>query len=54
MSAQDALLTEVGALMVSAVPRLRRYARALAGDHAAADDLVQDTLQRAWTRIDTW
>ncbi|WP_275272371.1 RNA polymerase sigma factor [Limnobacter sp. P1] len=40
--------------MVSAVPRLRRYARALAGDHAAADDLVQDTLQRAWTRIDTW
>ncbi|MGF4779040.1 hypothetical protein ACQGRU_27385, partial [Klebsiella pneumoniae] len=24
--------------MVAALPRLRRYARALVGDHAAADD----------------
>ena len=29
------------------IPRLRRYARALAGDAAQADDLVQDTLERA-------
>lgn len=29
------------------VPRLRRYARALTGDRYAADDLVQDTLERA-------
>lgn len=28
-------------------PRLRRYARALTGDRYAADDLVQDTLERA-------
>ena len=32
------------------VPRLRRYARALAGNRDDADDLVQDTLERAWTR----
>ncbi|RZS84694.1 MULTISPECIES: sigma-70 family RNA polymerase sigma factor [Pigmentiphaga] len=36
------------------LPRLRRYARALAGDRAAADDLVQDTLERAWARLHTW
>jgi RNA polymerase sigma-70 factor (ECF subfamily) len=33
------------------IPQLRRYARALTGDHTAADDLVQDTLERAWRRI---
>ena len=29
------------------IPRLRRYARALVGDQHGADDLVQDTLERA-------
>ena len=29
------------------IPALRRYARALVRDHAAADDLVQDCLERA-------
>ncbi|WP_420474787.1 RNA polymerase sigma factor [Noviherbaspirillum sp. ST9] len=32
------------------IPRLRRYARALAHDAAWADDLVQDTLERALQR----
>ena len=36
------------------VPRLRRYARALAGNRADADDLVQDTLERAWARSGLW
>ena len=31
-------------LIVAEIPRLRRYARALTGDRAAADDLVQDCL----------
>jgi RNA polymerase sigma factor (sigma-70 family) len=30
---------------------LRRYARALVGDRATADDLVQDTLERAWAKL---
>ena len=34
--------------LVELIPRLRRYARALVGDRATADDLVQDTLERAW------
>ncbi|MDR3399485.1 MAG: sigma-70 family RNA polymerase sigma factor [Pandoraea sp.] len=32
------------------VPRLRRYARALTGNSELADDLVQDTLERALSR----
>lgn len=37
--------------LVELIPRLRRYARALVGDRASADDLVQDTLERAWTKL---
>jgi RNA polymerase sigma-70 factor (ECF subfamily) len=33
------------------IPRLRRYARALLGDDGEADDLIQDTLERALARI---
>ncbi|PHV31939.1 RNA polymerase subunit sigma-24 [Janthinobacterium sp. BJB312] len=33
------------------LPGLRRYARALAGA-AHADDLVQDTVERAWRKLD--
>jgi RNA polymerase sigma-70 factor, ECF subfamily len=36
------------------IPRLRRYARALTGDPAAADDLVQDTLARAVEKFSLW
>ena len=37
--------------IVDLIPRLRRYARALVGDRSAADDLVQDTLERAWAKF---
>jgi RNA polymerase sigma factor (sigma-70 family) len=37
--------------LVELIPRLRRYARALVGDRATADDLVQDTLERAWSKL---
>lgn len=36
------------------LPHLRRYARALTGDRARADDLVQDTLERAWVKFHLW
>ncbi len=36
------------------IPRLRRYARALTGNRARADDLVQDTLERSWSRRHLW
>jgi RNA polymerase sigma factor (sigma-70 family) len=37
--------------LVELIPRLRRYARALVGERAGADDLVQDTLERAWAKL---
>ena len=37
--------------LVDLIPRLRRYARALVGDRSTADDLVQDTLERAWAKL---
>src|SRR3954464_13287663 len=36
------------------IPQLRRYARSLTGDSWAADDLVQDTLERACDRWQLW
>ncbi|MBL0142972.1 MAG: RNA polymerase sigma factor [Betaproteobacteria bacterium] len=36
------------------MPNLRRYARALVGDRHAADDLVQDTLERAVRKFHLW
>ncbi|MCX2865604.1 sigma-70 family RNA polymerase sigma factor [Paucibacter sp. PLA-PC-4] len=36
------------------LPRLRRYARALVNDRDDADDLVQDTLERAWAKSGLW
>jgi RNA polymerase sigma-70 factor (ECF subfamily) len=40
--------------LVACIPRLRRYARALLGERAAADELVQDTMERGWRRLSTW
>jgi RNA polymerase sigma-70 factor (ECF subfamily) len=40
--------------LVAALPRLRRYARVLTGDVHRADDLVQDTLARAWEKRWLW
>lgn len=40
--------------IVEHIPSLRRYARALTGDAWAADDLVQDTLERACSRWRLW
>jgi RNA polymerase sigma-70 factor (ECF subfamily) len=36
------------------IPAMRRYARSLTGDAWAADDLVQDTLERACSRWRLW
>ncbi|HLE67250.1 MAG TPA: sigma-70 family RNA polymerase sigma factor [Burkholderiales bacterium] len=42
------------AQVVEFIPRLRRYARALVGERTAADDLVQDTLERALNKFHLW
>ncbi|MDN6886775.1 RNA polymerase sigma factor [Variovorax sp. CAN2819] len=41
-------------MLVEHIPSLRRYARALTGNAWAADDLVQDTLERACGKWQLW
>ncbi len=43
-------MREAARLIEPQIPALRRYAYALTRDHAAADDLVQDCLERALGR----
>lgn len=43
-------MDEIAALIEPQIPGLRRYAWALLRDDEAADDLVQDTLERAISR----
>ncbi len=40
--------------IIQHIPSLRRYARALKGNAADADDLVQDTLERAHAKWHLW
>ena len=42
------------ARIVAQIPGLRRYARALTGNAWVADDLVQDTLERACSKWRLW
>ena len=43
-------MADAEALLEPLIPALRRYAYALVRDHDVADDLVQDTLERALSR----
>jgi RNA polymerase sigma-70 factor, ECF subfamily len=51
---REAIVSEHESPITPHIPRLRRYARALTGDRSAADDLVQDTLERALSRFNLW
>ena len=45
---------DASASLIACIPRLRRYARALLGGRADADDLVQDTVERGWDKLASW
>ncbi len=47
-------MNNFGGLLEKEIPRLRRYARALTRDFSRADDLVQDTLERAIAKQHFW
>ncbi len=47
-------MAEIHRSIEAEIPRLRRYARALTRDVAAADDLVQDCLARALGKLHLW
>lgn len=48
------LMDEKRTAILAEIPKLRRYARALLRDRDAADDLVQDSLERALVRLENW
>src|ERR1041384_3201339 len=52
--AGENFVTDIHRSIEAEIPRLRRYARALARDVAAADDLVQDCLARALSKLHLW
>ncbi|MBT0570135.1 RNA polymerase sigma factor [Curvibacter sp. CHRR-16] len=45
---------DIVGLALGLIPRLRRYARLLTGQASSADDLVQDTLERALRKQHLW
>ncbi len=47
-------MTPFQKLIIEQLPHLRRYARALTISKENADDLVQDTLERAMSRYHLW
>ena len=49
-----AVKEDVRSPMIELLPRLRRFAYALTGSMDHADDLVQDTCERALARMDQW
>ena len=51
---RDATNDAVRREMVALLPRLRRFAAALTGNLTEADDLVQDTVERALRNLDRW
>lgn len=40
--------------LVAEVPALRAFARSLTRNHTSADDLVQETILKAWTKLDSF
>jgi len=50
----DASLDTIRSQIAALVPRLRRFALSVTGKRADADDLVQDTLERALRHLDQW
>ena len=47
-------MADIRSRLVAQIPRLRRHARALTRDVIAADDLVQDCLERAVSKSHLW
>lgn len=50
----DASVDTIRGQIAALVPRLRRFALSVTGNRADADDLVQDTLERALRHLDQW
>jgi RNA polymerase sigma-70 factor, ECF subfamily len=49
-----AVIEQIRELIISLLPRLRRFARSITRDRHDADDLVQLTIERALLRYEQW
>lgn len=47
-------MNDLAAYVEKEIPHLRRFARSLCGTAEEGDDLVQDTLERAWRKRHQW
>jgi RNA polymerase sigma-70 factor (ECF subfamily) len=54
LSQEGAASSQITADLLSVVPNLRAFAVSLCGNLDRADDLVQETLVKAWSNIDTF
>ncbi|HYE51989.1 MAG TPA: sigma-70 family RNA polymerase sigma factor [Azospirillaceae bacterium] len=52
--ADEDRMSDIIAQIEQEIPRLRRFARAMVRDSALADDLVQECLERALSRLHLW
>jgi RNA polymerase sigma-70 factor (ECF subfamily) len=51
VSANPAIKSDIKSDLISAIPNLRAFAVSLSGNADRADDLVQETLVKAWTNL---
>jgi RNA polymerase sigma-70 factor, ECF subfamily len=54
LSQEGAASSQITADLLSVIPNLRAFAVSLCGNLDRADDLVQETLVKAWSNIDTF
>jgi len=47
-------MDELESYVAREIPHMRRFARSLCGSADEGDDLVQDALERAWRKRDSW
>ncbi|WP_290737745.1 sigma-70 family RNA polymerase sigma factor [Amaricoccus sp.] len=54
MTGEDGAVPSFKATLIAALPSLRAFAMSLTGRHDQADDLVQETVTRAWAKQDAF
>ena len=54
MQSRNGIDVDVKPRIIAFLPRLRRFCMALTGSNDSCDDLLQETVERALTRIEQW
>eukprot|EP01041_Mallomonas_annulata_P037714 gene37714-61065_t len=54
VQSRNGIDVDVKPRIIAFLPRLRRFCMALTGSNDSCDDLLQETVERALTRIEQW